>query len=213
MIAIIDYGMGNLRSVQKAFEFLGLYACITSSNADLKNASHIVLPGVGAFKDAAYSLEASGMQYTMLEEIRKGKPFLGICLGMQLLLERSFENGEYRGLGLIPGDVVRFDPGPKKNRDAFLGGDVQNLKVPHMGWNELIARDNALFSAEAGKYVYFVHSYHAWGVPDEYIIAETEYGYRFTSAVARDNIYGLQFHPEKSGEAGLDMLKRFGALK
>ncbi|MGE5493928.1 MAG: imidazole glycerol phosphate synthase subunit HisH [Burkholderiales bacterium] len=212
MIAIIDYGMGNLRSVQKAFEFLGLDACITTSNADLKNASHIVLPGVGAFKDAASSLEASGMQDTMLAEISKGKPFLGICLGMQLLLEKSFENGEHRGLGLIPGDVVRFGTGASKNCEAF-SYDAPSLKVPHMGWNELIARDNALFSAEAGKYVYFVHSYHASGVPDEYIIAETEYGYRFTSAVAKDNIFGLQFHPEKSGDVGLDMLKRFGALK
>lgn len=199
MIAIIDYGMGNLRSVQKAFEFLGFDARTTENKNDLNNASHIVLPGVGAFGDAASTLEASGMRDAILSEIAKGKPFLGICLGMQLLFEKSFENGEYRGLGLIPGDVVRFD--------------VQNLKVPHMGWNELIARGNPLFTSEAGKYVYFVHSYHASGVPDEYIIAETDYGYRFTAAVAKDNVYGLQFHPEKSGDVGLDMLKNFGALK
>jgi glutamine amidotransferase len=199
MIAIIDYGMGNLRSVQKAFEYLGIDARITDNNADLINASHIVLPGVGAFKDAASSLERSGIQATMLSEISKGKPFLGICLGMQLLFQKSFENGEYPGLALIPGEVVRFN--------------AAGLKVPHMGWNDLIARDNALFTGEAGKYVYFVHSYHASGVPDEYIIAEADYGYRFTAAVARDNIYGVQFHPEKSGVVGLDMLKCFGALK
>lgn len=199
MIAIVDYGMGNLRSVQKAFESLGFDARTTDNKTDIQNASHLVLPGVGAFADAISTLESSGLKDIMLAEINKGKPFLGICLGMQLMFEKSFENGEYTGLSLIPGVVVRFD--------------VQGLKVPHMGWNELIARDNALFSSEAGKYVYFVHSYHPARVPDEYIIAETDYGYRFTSAVAKDNIYGLQFHPEKSDGVGLDMLKKFGALK
>ena len=199
MIAIIDYGMGNLRSVQKAFEFLGFDAKVTDNRRDLAEASHIVLPGVGAFADAAESLGNSGMQETMLNEIKKGKPFLGICLGMQLLFDKSFENGEYRGLSLVPGDVVRFD--------------VKDLKVPHMGWNNLIIRDNALFdSGGRDKYVYFVHSYHAANVPEQYIIAETDYGYRFTAAVCRDNVFGLQFHPEKSGDIGLDMLKRFGGL-
>ncbi len=199
MIAVIDYGMGNLRSVQKAFEFLGFDAIVTGSADDLKNASHIVLPGVGAFADAANSLKKSGMQETMLSEIKKGKPFLGICLGMQLLFERSFENGEYAGLSLIPGEVVRFN--------------VKGFKVPHMGWNDLIIKDNALITGGMGKYVYFVHSYHISNVPREYVIAEAVYGYRFTAAVNKDNIYGLQFHPEKSGEVGLDMLKRFGELK
>lgn len=200
MIAVIDYGMGNLRSVQKAFESLGFDTRIASNTKDLKDASHIVLPGVGAFADAAKSLKASGMQDTMLSEIKKGKPFLGICLGMQLMFDRSFENGQYTGLSIIPGDVVRFD--------------VKNLKVPHMGWNDLIIKDNALFDSEGpDKYVYFVHSYHPYNVPEEYVIAETDYGYRFTAAVAKDNIFGLQFHPEKSGDTGLDMLKRFGELK
>ena len=199
MIAIIDYGMGNLRSVQKAFEFLGLDARITENKNDLTDASHIVLPGVGAFSDAAQSLRSSGMQETMLSEIKKGKPFLGICLGMQLLFDKSFENGIHEGLSLVGGEVVRFD--------------VKGLKVPHMGWNNLIARDNALFDGGGSPYVYFVHSYHAAGVPRENIIAEADYGYRFTAAVQKDNVFGLQFHPEKSGDIGLDMLRRFGGLK
>ncbi len=199
MIAIVDYGMGNLRSVQKAFEYLGFEALITTNRQNLIDASHIILPGVGAFADAAASLKASDMQDTMLTEIRKGKPFLGICLGMQLLFDKSYENGEHNGLALVPGEVVRFE--------------VKNLKVPHMGWNNLIAVNNELFDGGNEKYVYFVHSYHAADVPREYIIAEADYGYRFTAAVAKDNVFGLQFHPEKSGDVGLDMLKRFGGLK
>ncbi len=198
MIAIIDYGMGNLRSVQKALEYLGFDARITDNKNDLKDASHIVLPGVGAFADAADCLEKSGMQQTMLEEIKKGKPFIGICLGMQLLFDISYENGEYKGLGLVSGEVVPFK--------------VNNLKVPHMGWNSLIPRENPLFDG-GEKYVYFVHSYHASGVPESCVIAEADYGYRFTAAVQKDNIFGLQFHPEKSGDTGLDMLRRFGGLK
>lgn len=200
MIQIIDYGMGNLRSVQKAFEFLGFEANITSNSDDIVDASHIVLPGVGAFADAAENLKNSGMQEVMLSEIEKGKPFIGICLGMQLLFDKSYENGEYDGLGLVPGQVKRFE--------------VTGLKVPHMGWNDLIIKDNALFQNDGNdKYVYFVHSYHATDVPKEYVIGEADYGYKFTAAVQKDNIYGLQFHPEKSGDVGLDMLKRFGGLK
>ena len=149
MIAIIDYGMGNLRSVQKALEYLGFDARVTDSRNDLIDASHIILPGVGAFADAIGCLNRSGMRQTMLDEIAKGKPFLGICLGMQLLFDKSFENGEYAGLSLVPGDVVPFN--------------VAGLKVPHMGWNNLVARNNALFDAGDGQYVYFVHSYHAAG--------------------------------------------------
>jgi glutamine amidotransferase len=199
MIAIIDYGIGNLRSVQKAFEYLGFDARVTDNKQHLIDASHIILPGVGAFADAADCFEKSGLQQTMLSEVKKGKPLLGICLGMQLLFDKSYENGEYAGLGLISGAVVPFE--------------VDNLKVPHMGWNNLVARDNALFDRSEDKYVYFVHSYHASDVPDECIIAEADYGYRFTAAVGKDNIFGLQFHPEKSGDAGLDMLRRFGGLQ
>ncbi|MGI5850028.1 MAG: imidazole glycerol phosphate synthase subunit HisH [Christensenellales bacterium] len=199
MIAIIDCGMGNLRNVQKAFEFLGYNACITDKKKDLVDASHIVLTGVGAFADAAVKLRNSGMQDTMLSEIQKGKPFLGICVGMQLLFNNSSENGEHIGLSLIPGKVVRFD--------------VPHLKVLHMGWNNLLVRNNVLFdSSDMDQYVYFAHSYHASGVPGENIIAEADYGYRFTAAVARNNIFGLQFHPEKSGDVGLEMLRRFGGL-
>lgn len=199
MIAIIDYGMGNLRSVQKALEYLGFDARVTDSKKDLIDASHIVLPGVGAFADAADGLVKSGIQETMLAEVKKGKPFLGICLGMQLLFDKSYENGVYAGLGLVAGEVEPFK--------------VEGLKVPHMGWNSLVARSNALFDSGDDQFVYFVHSYHASGVPDRYIIAEADYGYRFTAAVCKDNVYGLQFHPEKSGDTGLDMLRRFGGLK
>jgi imidazole glycerol phosphate synthase, glutamine amidotransferase subunit len=196
MIAIVDYGMGNLRSVQKAFEYLGFGAVVTDERQRLRDASHIVLPGVGAFADAAENLNRSGLQDTIMSEVQKGKPFLGICLGMQLLFERSFENGVTVGLGLVPGEVALFA--------------VKGLKVPHMGWNNLVVRDNPLISG--APYVYFVHSYHAAGVPEENIIAEADYGYRFTAAVRKDNIFGLQFHPEKSGDAGLAMLKNFGEL-
>jgi glutamine amidotransferase len=196
MIAIIDYGMGNLRSVQKAFEYLGFDAVVTADRKIIADASHIVLPGVGAFADAIGCLSRSGLGDTVLTEVRKGKPFLGICLGMQLLFERSYENGEYEGLGLVPGEVAPFK--------------VEGLKVPHMGWNNLVARENPLISG--APYVYFVHSYHAAGVPEQYVIAEADYGYRFTAAVRKDHIFGLQFHPEKSGDAGLAMLKNFGEL-
>ena len=196
MIAIADYGMGNLRSVQKAFEYLGFEAIVTDDQQHLSDASHIVLPGVGAFADAIDRLNRSDMKGTLLREIGKGKPFLGICLGMQLLFKRSFENGVYEGLGLVPGEVVPFR--------------VEGLKVPHMGWNDLVVRDNPMISGM--PYVYFVHSYHAVGVPESTIIAEADYGYRFTAAVRKDNIFGLQFHPEKSGDAGLAMLKKFGEM-
>jgi imidazole glycerol-phosphate synthase subunit HisH len=196
MIAIADYGMGNLRSVQKAFEYLGFEATVTDDRQRIVDASHIVLPGVGAFADAAENLNRSGLWDVMLSEVSKGKPFLGICLGMQLLFERSFENSITAGLSLVPGEVVPFR--------------VDGLKVPHMGWNNLVVRENPLIIGT--PYVYFVHSYHASGVPDANIIAEADYGYRFTAAVQKDNIFGFQFHPEKSGEAGIAMLKKFGEL-
>ncbi len=194
MIAIADYGMGNLRSVQKAFEYLGFEAVVTDDVKRFADASHVVLPGVGAFADAAKNLINSGLWQVMLDEVGKGKPFLGICLGMQLLFERSFENGVTEGLKLVSGEVVPFQ--------------VEKLKVPHMGWNDLAVRDNPLITGS--PYVYFVHSFHAASVPDKNIIAEADYGYRFTAAVQKDNVFGFQFHPEKSGEAGLAMLKKFG---
>lgn len=200
MIAVIDYGMGNLRSVEKAFQYLGFDVCVTDRKEDLGRASHIILPGVGAIADALLRLERRGLIKEIAKQAASGKPFLGICLGMQLLFDKSYENGEYKALGLVKGEVSPFQ--------------LENMRVPHMGWNSLIMKDNALFRNDGEeKYVYFVHSYHAAGVPKENIIAETEYEYRFVSAVQKDNLFGLQFHPEKSGETGLNMLKNFGGLK
>lgn len=200
MISIIDYGMGNLRSVQKAFEYLGHDAIITSDKKAINDASHIVLPGVGAFKDAIDALRQHELIGTIQSSVNSGKPFLGICLGMQLLFEKSYENGKYNGLSILKGDVVKFDIGSE-------------YKVPHMGWNKINIKNGKIFDKEnKDQYVYFVHSYHV--VPnDENIIATTtNYGYDFTSAVCKDNILATQFHPEKSGETGLKMLKKFGEL-
>lgn len=199
MIAIIDYGMGNLRSVQKAFEFLGFDAQITSRKKEIYDASHVVLPGVGAFLDAMVNLEECELIDEIKRTVKSGKPFLGICLGMQLLFDKSFEFGERAGLGVIRGEVVPFD--------------VPELKVPHMGWNTLKTRPNPLIQSDGEKYVYFVHTYHPENVPQENILAATEYGYEFPSAVMKENVYGLQFHPEKSGDTGLSILKNFGELK
>ncbi|MGI6152950.1 MAG: imidazole glycerol phosphate synthase subunit HisH [Christensenellaceae bacterium] len=202
MIAIIDYGMGNLRSVQKAFEFLGENAVVTSEKRILKDASHIVLPGVGAISDALTNLDKRGLADEIQKQANSGKPFLGICLGLQLMLDKSYENGEFSCLSLIPGNVVPFRL------------DKRLFRVPHMGWNSLIAGDNALFSNNDGEqFVYFVHSYHADGVPEECVIGRADYGYSFTCAIRKENMYGLQFHPEKSGDIGLRMLKKFAQLK
>ena len=199
MITIIDYGMGNLRSVQKAFEFLGYEAIISDKISNIENASKLILPGVGAFKDAMKNLSEKKLVNPIKKFVTTGKPFLGICLGMQLMLDKSFEHGQCDGLSLISGEVV-----------PFLHTD---LKVPHMGWNNLQARSNPLFEKSDDKFVYFVHTYYASKVDDENIIAKCNYGHDFVAAIKKDNIYGLQFHPEKSGDIGLDMLKRFAKLK
>ncbi|MEA5004762.1 MAG: imidazole glycerol phosphate synthase subunit HisH [Christensenella sp.] len=198
MIAVIDYGMGNLRSVEKAFSFLGYDVCVTDSVSKLRDASHLVLPGVGAIADAVKHLSERGLTEEIINESKSGKPFLGICLGMQLLFDKSLENGEHEALGLIPGVVRPFSS--------------TGLRVPHMGWNTLKTSGSPLFAQEE-PCVYFVHSYHADDVPEEYVSATTEYGYDFVSAVQKDNIYGLQFHPEKSGDVGLGMLNLFGGQK
>ncbi|MDE5549524.1 MAG: imidazole glycerol phosphate synthase subunit HisH [Clostridia bacterium] len=199
MIAIVDYGMGNLRSVQKAFEYVGFNAIITDKAKYLQDASHIVLPGVGAFKDAINALDNSGLSGILKAEIAKGKPFLGICLGMQMLFDKSFEDGEYQGLGLIRGEVKRFET---------------SLKIPHIGWNELsIKKCTPLFDGIEDKNFYFVHSYHASGCLKEDIETSCVYDYEFTASVNKDNVWGVQFHPEKSGDTGLKLLTNFTRIK
>jgi glutamine amidotransferase len=190
--------MGNLRSVQKAFEFLGVKAQITDKAHDIRNAEKLVLPGVGAFGDAMKNLNEKGLSDSIKQTVAKGVPFLGICLGMQLIFDKSYEHGEHQGLSLISGEVVPFK--------------LENLKVPHMGWNNLIARENPLFDKGEDQYVYFVHSFYVDGVADQDIIAYSDYGIKFVCAVKKDNVYGLQFHPEKSGDVGLEMLKRFSKV-
>ena len=201
MIAIIDYGMGNLRSVQKAFEHVGHTATITDDPAVLADAAKLVLPGVGAFRDAIAALEPRRLVEPIRAAIAGGKPFLGICLGLQLLFERSFEDGEYQGLGIIAGDVVRFDVPPE-------------FKVPHMGWNQVqFRRRPPIFEGvDEGAHFYFVHSYYVVPRDESVIATETDYHRPFCSSIWRDNLYATQFHPEKSQAAGLRVLKNFAEL-
>jgi glutamine amidotransferase len=201
MIHIVDYGMGNLRSVQKAFESLGVEAAICTDASELTDCPKMVLPGVGAFRDAIHELKQQDMVGPIRDHVASGRPFLGICLGLQLLFDVSYEDGEWEGLGLVPGKVVRFE-------------DQPGLKIPHMGWNMLqVAKPNPLLAGiDAGSYVYFVHSYHV--VPDDesVIATRTEHGIPFVSSIARDNLFATQFHPEKSQSIGLRLLKNFADL-
>jgi glutamine amidotransferase len=201
MIAIIDYEMGNLRSVQKGFERVGHAATITCDPAELQAAGKIVLPGVGAFRDAIAALRERQLVDPIRDAIAAGKPFLGICLGLQLLFERSFEDGEHDGLGVIPGEVRRFSLPAR-------------YKVPHMGWNQVrFRRRPPLFEGvDDGSHFYFVHSYYV--VPGEaaWIATETDYASPFCSSVWRGNLFAVQFHPEKSQSAGLRLLKNFAEL-
>lgn len=202
-IAIIDYNMGNLASVANAFSKIGHEASVVRSADGIKSFDKLILPGVGAYPTAMEHLRESGMLEAILEFAKSGKPLLGICLGMQLLFQKSYEFGENSGLGLIEGEVVLFDKARLDNE----------LKIPQMGWNKLfVKKDTPLFNELAKEfYLYFVHSYHA--VCDEqYIIGETFYGYSFPSAVQKDNIYGFQPHPEKSHEMGLKILENFVRL-
>jgi glutamine amidotransferase len=200
-ILIVDYGMANLRSVQKAFEKVGAAAEVTGDPSRVGEADKLVLPGVGAFRDAIARLRESGLDRPILDHIKAGRPFLGICLGLQLLFTRSYEDGEYAGLNLFPGDVVRFP-------------DVPGLKVPHMGWNQLrIRRACPLFrDVPDGSSVYFVHSYYAAPKNAGLVAAETDYPTPFASAVWHENVFATQFHPEKSQRVGLTMLRNFAAL-
>ncbi|HEX7379679.1 MAG TPA: imidazole glycerol phosphate synthase subunit HisH [Pirellulales bacterium] len=201
MIAIIDYGMGNLRSVQKGFEKTGHAALVTSDAAEIKAASKVVLPGVGAFGDAMQELRRRQLIEPIREAISAGKPFLGICLGLQLLFETGLEGGRHEGLGVLSGEVVRFDL-------------PAEYKVPHMGWNqlEMVRPAPILQGLASGTHVYFVHSYYVVPRDREVIAAETHYGAPFTSIVWRDNLFATQFHPEKSQSDGLRMLKNFAEL-
>ena len=199
MIAIIDYGVGNLFSLQSSFAAIGQEAAVTSDPEVIRRADRVFLPGVGAFRDAAEKLRASGMDRVVKEEAAKGKPLMGICLGMQLLFEKSFEYGEHEGLGLLQGEIR-----PIAERIP------KGLKIPQMGWNSLrILRDSPLLkNTREGEYVYFVHSYSAVNCEDS-LLAVTNYGTALTACVGKNNVFGCQFHPEKSGEVGLRMLKAF----
>ena len=199
MTAIIDYGVGNLFSLESSFAAIGEPVVVIRDAAVLKSADRLVLPGVGAFKDARQALRDSGLESTVLELAASGKPLLGICLGMQMLFDRDYEDGVYEGLGLIPGEVRPIS-------ETIPAG----LKIPQIGWNALLFRNESrLFKyIEEGDYVYFVHSYHVTGC-SPWTTAVTEYGGLLTASVEKDNVFGCQFHPEKSGDVGLSILKAF----
>ena len=204
MIALVDYGVGNLFSLKSSFDAIGEAVLVTNKEADLKAADKIILPGVGAFGDAAKKLKETGLGEIVKAEAKSGKPLMGICLGMQLLLETGYEYGVYEGLGLIPGEV-------RPIQDVIPA----DYKIPHIGWNPLqfVGETSPIFRyLQEGDCVYFVHSFYATNCASS-VIATAEYGAPLTAAVAKDNVYGCQFHPEKSGEVGLKILKAFCELK
>ena len=205
MIAIVDYSVGNLFSLESSLKAIGENPLITSNSEAILKADKIILPGVGAFEDAANKLKASGLNEAVIESAKNGTPLMGICLGMQLLFEKSFEYGEHEGLGLIKGAVTAINERVPKG-----------LKIPHIGWNALQfpedrARSPIFKALKNGDYVYFVHSFSAVDC-EENIIASTEYGCTLTAAVQNDNVFGCQFHPEKSGDVGLKILDAFCRL-
>lgn len=199
MIAIADYGVGNLFSLKSSFAAIGASAVVTSDRAEIEKADRIILPGVGAFGDASRKLYESGLGDVLINEAQKGKPIMGICLGMQLLFDKSYEYGEYKGLGLIHGNI-------KPISDVI----PNNLKIPHIGWNELSFKKESPINKyiNDGDFVYFVHSFYAADC-DEYTVATAEYGVPLTATVQNKNVFGCQFHPEKSGETGLKILRAF----
>ena len=201
MIAIIDYQMGNLRSVQKAFEKAGFKATITSDPQEVATAEKIVLPGVGAFEDAIAELHRRDLVSPIKDVIAADKPFLGICLGLQLLFDVSYEGGKFEGLGIIPGEVKRFDV-------------ESGFKVPHMGWNQanIVRQAPILDGIEFGTHFYFVHSYYVAPKEADVIAVTSDYDGEFCAMIWRDNLYATQFHPEKSQSAGIHVLKNFGSL-
>lgn len=201
MLAIIDYQMGNLRSVQKGFERVGVAAEIISEPDQVRKASKIVLPGVGAFPDAINELRRRNLVEPILEHAKSGKPFLGICLGLQMLFDVGYEGGEHKGLGILGGEVVKFEL-------------PHEYKVPHMGWNRAVAKKNVavLKGIAADEHFYFVHSYYVVPKDKSIIATETDYGGAFCSMIAHENLFATQFHPEKSQTKGLELLKNFAAL-
>ena len=203
MVGIIDYGVGNLFSLQSSLAAIGQSVVVSSEPEVLRKADHILLPGVGAYEDAVQKLRTSALDQMVYEAVKTGKPLMGICLGMQMLFEKSFEYGQHRGLGLLKGEVVPME--------GYLPAD---LKIPHMGWNALSITqpEGKLFAnTRQGDHVYFVHSYFATGCEDS-LAAVTEYGKPLTAAVEKDNVFGCQFHPEKSADVGLDILRAFCAV-
>jgi len=207
MIAIIDYGMGNLRSVQKGFQKVGQDAIITSDKKTILNAHKVVLPGVGAFADCMHNLGELDLIETVREVVKSGRPFLGICLGLQLLFDKGEEFGEHDGLGIISGKVVRFPTDIPDNAEELY-------KIPHMGWNRVSMKKDVphLNGIPDGSYFYFVHSYYVVPSDESVIATTTDYGIEFVSSIWKDNVYASQFHPEKSQELGLRILKNFGEL-
>ncbi len=201
MVVIVDYGMGNLRSVQKGFERIGATAVISRDQKEIEQADRLVLPGVGAFPMCMENLTELNLVDSLLEFVNSGRPFLGICLGLQLLFDESEEFGRHEGLKVVPGKVRAF------RKDM-------GLKIPHMGWNEVkFSKDTPIFKGiEDNSYFYFVHSYYVDPESQSDTAAEAEYGIRFTCAVHRDNVFAVQFHPEKSQELGLTILKNFSVL-
>jgi len=207
MIAVIDYGVGNLFSLLSSLNYVGLDTKLTNDVKEIKSAKGIILPGVGAFRDAISNLEKYGLKDILIDEAKNGKPFLGICLGMQMLFKKSYEYGEYEGLGLINGTVEEIKKYIPENSD---------LKIPHMGWNSLIINerfkdDKILKDVDNNEYVYYVHSYFA-KTDMKNIVTYSEYGTKIPGIVKNENVYGMQFHPEKSGDTGLKLLKNWGEL-
>lgn len=203
MIAIVDYGVGNLFSLKSSFSSIGAEVTVTGHKAEIEKADKIILPGVGAFEDAAKKLFQSGLGEAVINEARKGKPIMGICLGMQLLFDKSYEYGEHKGLGLIPGTVRPIsDVIPK------------DLKIPHIGWNALDFKKDSPINKyiNNGDFVYFVHSFYAADC-EKFTVSTAEYGAELTASVQNKNVFGCQFHPEKSGDVGLKILKAFSELE
>jgi len=208
MIAIIDYGMGNLRSVQKALQQVGHDAVVTSDPKTITGAHKVVLPGVGAFPDCMRNLTELGLVETVHKVIESGRPFLGICLGLQLLFEEGEEFGVHKGLGILPGRVVKFPTEIPNNREELY-------KIPHMGWNRVKKVSNPPHLADVpdGSFFYFVHSFYVAPTDSSVVATTTDYGMEFCSSVWKDNVFATQFHPEKSQAMGLGILKNFGDLK